>query len=121
MKLDDIDIQILNKLQANGRITNLQLSSEIGLSPAPTLERVKKLEQTGYLKSYHAVVDAKKLGFEVNAFIQVSITMQKKNAILSFVEQVKTIPEVLECHQITGTSDFLLRVITKNLEAYENL
>jgi Lrp/AsnC family transcriptional regulator, leucine-responsive regulatory protein len=84
-KLDKIDLTILKKLQEDGRMTNLQLSQEIGLSPAPTLERVRKLEKTGFIKSYHAVVNEEELGIGIKAIIQVSLTRQIENAIQSFV------------------------------------
>ncbi len=77
-ELDKIDLQILKILQENGRITNLQLSNEIGLSPAPTLERVRKLENAEYIKSYHALVDEEKLGLGIKTFIQMSLDFHKK-------------------------------------------
>ena len=78
-ELDKIDLQILKILQENGRITNLQLSNEIGLSPAPTLERVRKLEHAEYIKSYHALVDEEKLGLGIKTFIQISLDFHQKD------------------------------------------
>ncbi|MCR6637773.1 MAG: Lrp/AsnC family transcriptional regulator [Sporocytophaga sp.] len=120
-KLDPIDRQILEKLQANAKITNSQLAQEIGLSPAPTLERVRKLENAGLIKSYHAQVDTEKLGLGVGIFILISLSSHKKNQIKSFVEKINKIPEVIECHHITGSGDFLLKVLTHNISSYQEL
>ncbi|MFN3405804.1 MAG: Lrp/AsnC family transcriptional regulator [Cytophagaceae bacterium] len=121
VKLDPIDRQILEKLQANAKITNSQLALEVGLSPAPTLERVRKLENAGLIKSYHAQVDTEKLGLGVGIFILISLSSHKKNQIKSFVEKMNAIPEVIECHHITGQGDFLLKVLTKDIASYQEL
>lgn len=116
---DKTDFKILKLLQENGRITNLQLSSSIGLSPAPTLERVRKLENSGYIKSYHAFVDEEKLGLGIKSFIQVSLDFHTHNAIPEFVAAVRSISEVTECHHVTGQCDFILKVYVKDIKAYE--
>lgn len=116
---DRTDFKILKLLQENGRITNLQLASSIGLSPAPTLERVRKLENSGYIKSYHAFVDEEKLGLGIKSFIQISLDFHSQNAIPDFVEAVKGIKEVTECHHVTGQCDFILKVYVKDIKAYE--
>lgn len=118
---DKIDLQILRLLQENGRITNLQLSSNIGLSPAPTLERVRKLENSGFIKSYHALVDEELLGLGIKSFIQISLDFHTHNAIPEFVECIRGIKEVTECHHVTGQCDFILKVYVKDIKAYENL
>ena len=87
-ELDKIDFKILKLLQENGRITNLLLSQEIGLSPAPTLERVRKLEMSGYIKSYHALVDEEKLGLGIKTFIQVHLDFHNNNTIQIFLDEV---------------------------------
>lgn len=119
--IDKTDLKILKILQDNGRITNLQLSNEIGLSPAPTLERVKKLEKSGIIKSYHAVVNAEALGLGMHAFMQVTLLRHKNNAIANFNEQVKQIDEIVECFYITGGSDYLLEILVKDVQAFEKL
>ncbi len=119
--LDKIDLQILKILQENGRITNLQLSGEIGLSPAPTLERVRKLENAGYIKSYHALVDEELLGLGIKSFIQVQLDFHKNNTIQTFIEELNQIKEVTECHHVTGECDFLLKVYVKDIKSYERL
>jgi len=120
LKLDQTDRQILEILQSNGKITNTQLAQEIGLSPAPTLERVRKLENAGYILSYHAEVDKQKLGLGVCIFIQISLSMHKKNQIKSFVDKINAIPEIVECHHITGAGDFLLKVLVKDIPSYQS-
>lgn len=120
-ELDRTDFQILKILQENGRITNLQLSSDIGLSPAPTLERVRKLENAGYIKSYHALVDEEKLGLGIKTFIQVQLDFHKNDSIQTFLQEIKSIPEITECHHVTGPCDFILKVYVKDIKAYEAL
>jgi Lrp/AsnC family transcriptional regulator, leucine-responsive regulatory protein len=120
IRIDQIDKQILEKLQSNAKITNSQLAQEIGLSPAPTLERVRKLENAGIIKSYHARVDIEKIGLGVSVFL-ISLSSHKKAQILSFVETINTIPEVVECHHITGSGDFLLKVLAKDITSYQEL
>jgi len=120
-ELDKIDLQILKILQENGRITNLQLSNEIGLSPAPTLERVRKLENAQYIKSYHALVDEEKLGLGIKTFIQVSLDFHKSNTIDIFLQEIQKIKEITECHHVTGQCDFLLKVYVRDIKLYEQL
>ncbi|MEX8547110.1 MAG: Lrp/AsnC family transcriptional regulator [Mucilaginibacter sp.] len=121
MELDKTDLQILKILQQNGRITNLQLSNEIGLSPAPTLERVRKLENSGYILSYHALVDEEKLGLGIKTFIQVSLDFHKNNTIQIFLDEIQEIKEITECHHVTGQCDFLLKIYVKDIKSYEQL
>ncbi|MGI4022718.1 MAG: Lrp/AsnC family transcriptional regulator [Janthinobacterium lividum] len=121
VELDKTDLQILKILQQNGRITNLQLSNEIGLSPAPTLERVRKLENSGYILSYHALVDEEKLGLGIKTFIQVSLDFHKNNTIQNFLDEIQEIKEITECHHVTGQCDFLLKVYVKDIKSYEQL
>ena len=121
LKLDKIDLKILKLMQANGKISNLQLSSEIGLSPAPTLERVKKLELANIIKSYHAAVNEVVLGLGVKAFIQISLVRQIDNVMSKFNEHISEIDEVVECFQVTGNFDYLLKVFVKDIPAFEKL
>ncbi|MFD2598470.1 Lrp/AsnC family transcriptional regulator [Sphingobacterium corticis] len=118
---DKTDLKILKLLQENGRITNLQLATSIGLSPAPTLERVRKLENSGFIKSYHAFVDEEKLGLGIKSFIQISLDFHTQDAIPRFVSAVLEIPEVTECHHVTGNCDFILKVYVKDIKAYEGV
>ena len=120
-KLDQIDRKVLEILQDNAKITNAQLSKEIGLSPAPTLERVKKLETSGVILSYHARLDRERVGLGVTTFVMVTLVGHKKQVTDSFVAKVNTIPEIIECHHITGDGDFLLKVISKDITSYQKL
>lgn len=120
-KLDKTDLQILKILQDNSKITNLDLSKNIKLSPAPTLERVKKLEQSGIVQSYHALVDPQSIGLNVKTFVLVSLAWQKENALNNFMGKIKAIKEITECYIITGEADFLIKIICKDIPTYEQL
>jgi len=120
-KLDKIDLKILQILQENSKITNLELSKNIGLSPAPTLERVKKLENVDIIQSYHAKVNGEKLGLNVRTFVLVSLAWNKENALENFIEKVNNITEIVEGYIITGDGDFLLKIVTKDIPSYEQL
>lgn len=121
MKLDELDLSILKRLQENGKVTNLQLSKDIGLSPAPTLERVKKLEQNGFIESYHALIDESKLNIGISAFMQISLIRQRENAINNFIDQINKIDEVMECYNVTGQADYLLKIMVKDITAFDAL
>jgi len=120
-KLDKIDLKILKILQNNSKITNLELSKQIGLSPAPTLERVKKLETTDIIESYHAIVNPTSIGLNVKTFVLVSLAWQKEKALNNFLEKVKAIEEITECYIITGEADFLIKIVCKDIPTYEQL
>ena len=121
IKLDIIDLKILRILQERGRITNLLLSQEIGLSPAPTLERVKKLESSGVIESYHAQVNDSLMGIGIKAFISISLERQKVDSIVTFKEKIQAITDILECYQVTGNADYLLKVVVKDIPSFERL
>lgn len=120
-RIDKIDLKIIKILQENSKITNLDLSKKIGLSPAPTLERVKKLEQTGIIESYHAQVNPQSIGLSVKTFVLVSLAWQKENALNEFLAKIKSIKEITECYIITGEADFLIKIICKDIPTYEQL
>lgn len=120
-KLDKIDLHILKILQNSSKITNLELSRRIGLSPAPTLERVKKLEHNDVIRSYHAHINPESIGLMVKTFVLVSLDWRKDYARESFLEQVAEIDEITECYIITGEADFLIKTICKDIPTYERL
>jgi Lrp/AsnC family transcriptional regulator, leucine-responsive regulatory protein len=120
-KLDQLDRNILKALQTNGKITNKDLADKIGLSPAPTLERVKKLEYSGIIKGYHAELDSQKLGLGVNTYVQISLKGHNKTKVDIFTAKMNKIDEVIECHHVTGSGDFLLRVVAKDIASYQLL
>ena len=121
IKLDKKDKQILKILQSNGRITNAQLAIDVGLSPAPTLERVKKLENSGIIESYHAQINKAAVGLGVSTFVRVTLKNHNKAVIARFTEEINKIDEVVECHHTTGTSDFMLKVVAIDIPAYQEL
>ena len=121
LKLDELDKKILHILQSNAKITNAQLSIDIGLSPAPTLERVKKLETSGLIQSYHAELNTNMLGLRVQMFVQVTLKGHNKKNIDIFLSAIQEIPEVIECHHVTGSGDFLLKVISRDINTYQKL
>jgi Lrp/AsnC family transcriptional regulator, leucine-responsive regulatory protein len=120
MNLDGIDLKILRILQKEGRITNFKLAKKIGLTPAPTLMRVKKLEQSGFIKRFVALLDAEKLGLPVLAFVHVILEAHNRKTTLDFMQAMRKYPEVLECHHIAGDEDFLLKVAAASPAEYEN-
>lgn len=120
-RLDKIDLHILKTLQTNSKITNLDLSKQIGLSPAPTLERVKKLENNDVIRSYHAQVNPDSIGLKVKTFVLVSLDWRKEAARENFLTQVDTIEEITECYIITGEADFLIKVVCEDIPGYERL
>lgn len=120
-KLDEIDHKLLEILQKNGKITNAQLSKDVGLSPAPTLERVKKLEQSGIIQSYHAQLDRFKVNLGVLTFVQVTLSGHQKAVIESFTKVINKVPQIIECHHVTGSCDFLLKVVAEDIASYQRL
>ena len=121
IKLDKTDRKILEILQSNAKITNAQLSKDIGLSPAPTLERVKKLENQGVINSYHAKLDTSKIGLGVATFVLVTLVGHNRENIEQFIEEINKVDEVIECHHITGAGDFILKIISKDISSYQKL
>jgi len=121
IKLDATDRKILELLQKNSNITNAQLAKEIGLSPAPTLERVNKLENTGVIKSYHAVIDNSSVGLGVSTFVMVTLKGHNKANINKFNKAIHDIEEIIECHHITGAGDFILKIVCSDIAAYQQL
>jgi DNA-binding Lrp family transcriptional regulator len=120
-KLDATDRKILEILQADSNITNAQLAQEIGLSPAPTLERVKKLENAKIIRSYHATIDHGSVGLGVSTFVMVSLKGHNKENIHKFIDAVQEIDEVIECHHLTGQADFILKVVSSDISSYQTL
>jgi Lrp/AsnC family leucine-responsive transcriptional regulator len=119
MKLDSIDYNILRILQERGRITNAQLATEIGLSPAPTLERVRKLELAGFIESYHAMLSPTKLGLNIIVFIEIKLNYHSHFKIEQFMESISMIPEIVEAYHITGDGDFLLKLYIPSITDYQ--
>ncbi len=120
MELDRYDRLILEQLQKNGRMTNQELADAISLSPSPCLRRVRQLEESGLIDGYRALLNARKLGLTLMAFIQISMDKHTPERFDAFESTVAQYAEVLECHLITGqSSDYLLKVIVKDMDAYQ--
>ncbi len=119
MALDAIDRRILAALQSNARLSNVELAQAAGLSPSPCLRRVRALEQEGVIRGYAALVDQEVVGLPVSVFVMVSLEKQVEQALEIFEERIRALPEVMECYLMTGDSDYLLRVVTRDLQAYE--
>lgn len=118
MKLDEVDKKILSILQEEGRITNARLAERIGISPSPTLERVKKLEQAGIIRKYVALVAPEKINKGTMALVHVSLAGHQLDSLEHFIKRIKALPEVLECYHISGEDDFLLKVAVSGIEDY---
>ena len=118
-KLDATDRKIIRALQKNGRMTNLDLSEEVNLSPSPCLRRLRNLERHGVISGYSVDVDGEAYGLPVTAFVRVSLERHVEDTVQQFEERVRSIPEVMECFVMTGLSDYLLRVVVSDLADYE--
>ncbi len=118
--LDAIDRQILRHLQANGRMTTAALAEAVGLTATPMLQRIKKLEQRGVITGYSAIVDARAVGRGTTAFVLVKQAEHKLANHTTFLETIAGFDEVLECHHIAGEEDFLLKVVVRDIAAYEH-
>jgi DNA-binding Lrp family transcriptional regulator len=116
---DAIDRRILAELQADGRMTNVELASRVGISAPPCLRRVRRLEEAGIIRGYQADTDPQKLGWEVTFFAIVGLDSQKESVLAEFEKMVGSWPEVRECHMIRGGGDFLLRLVARDT-AHEN-
>lgn len=117
---DAMDRRILESLQANGRMTNQELSEQVGLSPSPCLRRVRQLEASGVIKRYVALVDPETVGLSVTAFVRVRLDQQDDRHLAMFEEAVAEFPEVMECYLMTGEADYQLRVLVKSLGIFED-
>ncbi len=116
---DEIDLQILKDLQDDGRLTNVELARRAGISAPPCLRRVRALEDSGAIKGYHADVNASALGFGVSVFAQVGLSSQSESDLRAFEEKVAGWPLVRECHMIAGEADFLLKIVARNWDEYQ--
>ncbi|MDY0004317.1 MAG: Lrp/AsnC family transcriptional regulator [Polyangia bacterium] len=119
--LDDIDRAILEVLQTDGRITNVKLARAVGLSQASALERVRKLEERGFIEAYRALVNPERVGRATLAWALVSLSFHKQQSVDSFMEAISRMEDVLECYHVTGEDDFLLKVLVPDMGAYREL
>jgi Lrp/AsnC family leucine-responsive transcriptional regulator len=119
MELDDIDRKIIAALQADGKITVNELAEKVGLSASPCARRVRLLEQAKVIKGYTAIIDQKKVGLPISAFASIKLERQREDALERFSKAVSRWPEVVDCYLMTGQRDYLLRIVVRDLEAYE--
>jgi len=117
--LDDIDRRLLAELQEDGRITNVELAQRVGLTPPPCLRRVRSLEDEGVIRGYHADLDASKLGYTITVFALVSLKSQAEDALRQFEEHMRALPEVRECHMLNGEIDFILKIVSRDLQSFQ--
>ena len=118
-RLDAIDRQILEELQEDGRITNVELARRVGISAPPCLRRVRALEQAGYIKGYRALLDEKRLGYEVTVFAMVHLTSQADADLKAFEDFVRAQPLVRECWMLSGEIDFILKCVAPDLKTFQ--
>jgi DNA-binding Lrp family transcriptional regulator len=116
---DAIDLRLLAELQADGRITNVDLASKVGLTAPPCLRRVRSLEQSGAIKGYHADIDPGALGFTIMVFAMVSLKSQAEEDLRNFEAHVRSLPEVRECHMLNGEIDFILKIVAHDLQSFQ--
>ncbi|MCY1671233.1 Lrp/AsnC family transcriptional regulator [Novosphingobium sp. SL115] len=117
--LDAIDRRLLAELQAEGRVTNVELAQRVGLTAPPCLRRVRALEDEGVIKGYHAELDASKLGFAITVFALVSLKSQAEESLRQFEDHMRTLPEVRECHMLNGEIDFILKIVSRDLQSFQ--
>ena len=119
-RLDPIDRKILAELQADGRMTNVELAKRVGISAPPCLRRVRTLEDSGFIKGYHAQVDSRELGFEVQVFAMVGLVSQAEADLTAFENLCRSWPLVRECHMLNGEVDFILKCVAPDLSTFQS-
>jgi DNA-binding Lrp family transcriptional regulator len=120
MKLDQIDRNILAQLQEDGRMTNVELARRVGISAPPCLRRVRTLEEAGYIRGYHADIDPRELGFEVQVFAMVRLHSQAEADLSAFEQRCRDWPLVRECHMLNGEIDFILKCVAPDLSSFQS-
>ena len=119
LKLDDLDLKILNELQNDGKISNVDLASIVDISPPPCLRRVKSLEEKGFISGYNAILNPELLGFKVTVFAYVGLESQAESDLQTFEKYISLFPEVRECHMLIGEVDFLLKIVAKDWDHFQ--
>eukprot|EP01006_Ploeotia_vitrea_P064142 TRINITY_DN87086_c0_g1_i1.p1 TRINITY_DN87086_c0_g1~~TRINITY_DN87086_c0_g1_i1.p1 ORF type:complete len:167 (-),score=12.29 TRINITY_DN87086_c0_g1_i1:83-583(-) len=119
IRLDEIDRKILAELQADGRMTNVELAKRVGISAPPCLRRVRTLEESGLIRGYHADVNSRELGFEVQVFAMVGLESQAESELNAFEERCRDWPLVRECHMLNGEVDFILKCVAPDLSSFQ--
>ncbi|MCB9082007.1 MAG: Lrp/AsnC family transcriptional regulator [Lewinellaceae bacterium] len=117
--LDSIDFRILNLLQEDAKFTIKEIAAQLGMTTTPVYERIRRMEEDGYIKGYVALVDREKLDFQIQAFCNVSLKEHAREQLELFEANVQQLPEVAECYHIAGTFDYLLKVVVRDMNAYQ--
>ena len=120
-RIDRIDLKILRVLQGNGRMSNIELSRLVNLSPAPCLARVRRLEKTGYINGYKAELNAELLGLSLLAYVEVTLDRTTPDVFERFKQAVRDVPEIEECHMVAGGFDYLIKVRSPHMDAYRKI
>ena len=120
MKIDTIDHQIMQILQRNARTTIKEISDQVGMSSTPVFERIKKLEKNGYIDRYVALLNEAQLGYKMVAFVQISLKLHNLDEVDGFVKRITVFPEVMECYHTTGESDFLLKILVRDMDRFND-
>lgn len=121
INLDGIDLRILNALQADARLTNQELADRVGLSPSPCLRRVRRLEREGFIRTYRAVLDRESVGLGLTVFVDIKVEKHSRENAAALQEALAAMPEVVACHMVSGSADFIAEIVVSNLKAYERL
>jgi Lrp/AsnC family leucine-responsive transcriptional regulator len=121
MSLDATDKRILSALQKSGRMSNATLSEEVNLSPSACHRRVQRLEADGYIRDYVALLDARKIGVPSTVFVEITLRGQADDVLDAFEKSVARIPDVLECHLMAGSADYLLKVVAEDTEDFARI
>lgn len=120
-QIDETDRHILSLLQQDGRITNAEIAKRVGLSPPSALQRVRQLEKAGLIKAYTALLDPEKLGLRITVLAMITLAMHQEQAIERFRRSIQDIPEVVECYHVSGQYDYVLKILVRDIRAYEAL
>jgi len=121
MKLDRIDVKILNALQTDGRMTNVELSEMVNLSPSPCLLRVKKLQAEGYIQGYSARINMAKLGQALTVFTEITLKNHRQLDFARFITAIEKVDQVIECHLVSGGYDYLVKFVTTGIDEYQTI
>jgi Lrp/AsnC family leucine-responsive transcriptional regulator len=121
MKIDDIDRRILNVLQRNGRVSNAELADQVNLSASACHRRVQRLEQDGIIRNYVAMLDPRKIGVPATIFVEITLSTQADEVLEAFEKAVARIPDVLECHLMAGSADYILKVVAENTDDFARI
>ena len=119
LDLDKTDLKILHSLQNDARMSNTDLADRVGLSPSPCLRRVRALEESGVIRRYAGILDPARVGLPISVFVNVSLRSQERASLEEFEQQILRYPEVMECYLMTGSFDYMLRVVLPDLDSYQ--